>query len=89
VVMKKPKKKKSKIKVIPKDALVVEYGVDRVVMPHRASLIKYYDFEILEMEKWCERTFTRDTWYRGNGYPGWMYFVRESDRTMFVLMWGW
>lgn len=85
--MKKPKKK-HKIKVIPKDSLIVDYGVNRVVMPYRVSLITYYDFEIVEMTNWCERTFTRDTWFRGNGYPGWMYFIKESDKTMFIIKWG-
>ena len=85
--MKKPKKNR-KIKVIPKDSLVVDYGVNRIVMPHRVSLIDYYDAEILAMGKWCERTFKKDTWYRGNGYPDWMYFVKESDATMFIIRWG-
>ena len=83
------KKLKKKIKTkVPKDSLIVDYGLDRVVMPFRTSLINYYDFEIVEMTNWCDRTFTKDTWYRGNGYPGWMYFVKESDRTMFMLRWG-
>lgn len=84
--MKKPKKK-NKRKVIPKTALIVDYGDDRIVLPYRACLIEYYDFEIVEMTIWCDKTFTKDTWYRGGGYPGWMYFVNERDMTMFILRW--
>lgn len=84
--MKRPKKR-HKIKKIPKDSLIVDYGINRVVMPHRVSLIEYYDAEILAMSAWCEKTFAKDTWYRGNGYPGWMYFVKASDKTMFVIKW--
>ena len=89
--MKKPKSKKPKNKPIPKGAWIVDYGLQRVIMPYQASLINYYTREIYEeIQPWCEHTFEKDTWRvnaTGNGGIGCAYFVHEQDLTMFLLRW--
>ena len=83
--MKKPKKKQVKP---PKDSLIIDYGRTRVIMPYRVSLIEYYEAELLLIDKWCEQTFKLDTWRRGGLFPGYIYFIKASDATMFLLRWG-
>jgi len=83
--MKKPKKQKPK--VITPNSLIVDYGLKRVIMPHRVSLMLFYDHELLEIDKWCQKTFATDTWKRSGIFPGYIHFVHAKDATMFTLKW--
>lgn len=83
--MKKPKKKKPK--PISVRSLVVDYGPKRVIMPYRFSLENYYDSDIDEIHKWCSSTFKPDTYFQSGGWPGYMYFLRARDLTLFTLRW--
>lgn len=47
-----------------------------------------------EVEQWCTNTFgPRDAWAESTGPGGWSasngkyYFLKESDRTLFILKW--
>lgn len=83
--MKKPKPKKPKI---PKDALIVDYGDKRVILPYKYPLDLYNNKELDIISEWCRKTFPIDSWrvYR-SGWPGQIYFLKESYVTMFLLMW--
>ena len=90
ISMKKPKPKR-KIKPIPKDSLIVDYGLYQVIMPYQASLMHYYTREINEeIKPWCEKTFAVDTWrisLNGGHGLGCAYFEHERDLTIFLLRW--
>ena len=86
--MKKPKAKKPRAK-IPKDSLIVDYGVKRVVMPYKFSLDMKNNKDINEMEDWCTAMFKPYTWRTNRGtWPGHIYFVNEKDLFIFRLRWG-
>ncbi len=87
VAMKKPTHKPKKKKPIPISSLIVDYGLKRVIMPYRVSLENYYDAQINEMHAWCYKTCKPDTYYQAGGWPGYMYFVRDKDATLFRLRW--
>jgi hypothetical protein len=67
--------------------LIVDYGTNRVEMPYRVSLENFYTKELLDMEHWCTATFKPYTWHKAFTFPGYMYFVKQSDATMFQLRW--
>lgn len=86
--MKKPKAKKPKAK-IPKAALIVDYGLERVILPHKYSLGLYNNSELKLIDEWCKETFPIDSWWTtGSVWPGYIYFLKESYITMFLLRWG-
>ena len=85
--MKKPTHKPQKKRPIPISSLIVDYGKQRVIMPYRVSMGNYYSAEIIEIHEWCARTFKVDAYYQSGVYPGYMYFVKDSDATMFRLKW--
>ena len=85
--MKKPKAKKPKAK-IPKDALIVDYGLNRVILPYKYPLDLYSNKELDIISEWCKKTFPIDSWrISRSGWPGYIYFRKESYVTMFLLMW--
>ena len=90
IAMKKPKSKR-KNKPMPADSLIVDYGLKRVIMPYKASLMHYYTREINEeIKPWCEKTFAVDTWrinVGGDNGLGCAYFEHERDLTVFLLRW--
>ena len=86
--MKKSKAKKPKVK-IPKDSLIVDYGIKRVVMPFKVSLDMKTNKDINEMEDWCTTMFKPYTWRTNrNFWPGYIYFENEHDLLIFRLRWG-
>jgi len=88
--MKKPKPTKLKIPrpKIPKDALIVDYGDKRVILPYRYPLDLYNNTELDIIREWCKKTFPIDSWrMHRSGFPGHLYFLKESYVTMFLLMW--
>ena len=86
--MKKPKPKKPRVK-IPKDSLIVDYGNKRVILPHKYPLDLYNNTELLIISRWCNKTFPIDSWrISSSGWPGQIYFLKESYVTMFLLRWG-
>ena len=87
VVVKKPKSKKPKVK-IPKDALIVDYGNKRVILPYKHPVDLYNNTELDTISEWCEKTFPKDEWRcsRSN-WPGYMYFLKEKYLTMFLIRW--
>ena len=87
--MKKPKSKLSnrvRNTVLP-GPLVVDYGLDRVVMPFRVSLENYYTTEFAEIELWCDDTFGNQGWRRSGVWPGYIHFEKEKYITMFLIRW--
>lgn len=83
--MKKPKKR---IKKPPYEALVVDYGRHRAVLPYRASVGNYTDAELEKIRVWCTKMFKFDTWrIAAINWPGYVYFEHERDLTMFLLVW--
>ena len=83
--MKKPKPKKPKI---PKDALIVDYGLNRVILPYKHPIDLYNNKELDIISEWCDKTFPKDSWSINRaGWPGNIYFLKESYVTMFLLMW--
>lgn len=89
--MKKPnpkvKAKAQARKAAPKDALIVDYGTTRVIMPFKVSLATYYLKDINLMGEWCQANLAADTWKISAMFPGWIYFVHEQDTTLFRLRW--
>ena len=85
--MKKPKPKKPKAKT-PKDALIVDYGLYRVVLPYKHPIDLYNNKELDIISEWCNKTFPTDSWSMHRAaWPGHIYFLKESYVTMFLLMW--
>ena len=85
--MKKPKPKKPKVK-IPKDALIVDYGLYRVVLPYKYPLDLYNNQELDVIGEWAKTTFPLDSWrINRSNWPGHIYFLKESYVTMFLLRW--
>jgi len=88
VVVKKPKAKKPRVK-IPKDSLIVDYGLNRVILPYKYPLDLYNNAELTLIDEWCKETFPIDSWWiKGFGWPGYIHFLKESYVTMFLLRWG-
>lgn len=86
--MKKSKTKKTRVK-LPKDSLIVDYGVTRVVMPYRVSLDMKANKDINEMEDWCTTMFKPYSWRTNRRvWPGYIYFVSQHDLFIFRLRWG-
>ncbi len=81
--------KKPKLKIrLPKDSLIVDYGLKRVILPHKYPLDLYNNKELDIINEWCEKTFPADSWSMHRaGWPGHIYFLKESYITMFLLMW--
>jgi hypothetical protein len=85
--VKKPKTKKPKVKV-PKDALIVDYGNKRVILPYKYPIDLYNKKELHTIRTWCEDTFPVDTWRVSENYwPGHIFFLKESYVTIFLLKW--
>jgi len=85
--MKKPKPKKTKARV-PKGALIVDYGLYRVILPYKHPIDLYNNKELDIICEWCDRTFPKDDWRcNRSNWPGYIYFLKESYLTMFLLMW--
>jgi len=85
--VKKPKPKKPKAK-IPKDALIVDYGSHRVILPYKHPLDLYNNKELDTISEWCKKTLPIDSWRINRGsWPGHIYFLKESYVTLFLLMW--
>jgi hypothetical protein len=87
VVMKKPKKKKTKLVVANSTTIIVDDGKNKVSMPHRVSLMDYYSSDLIKVFAWCEKTYEPTTWRVSTYYPGYIYFAKASDLTMFILRW--
>lgn len=73
--MKKPKPKKPTVK-IPKDALIVDYGDKRVILPYKHPLDLYTNKELDTISEWCKKTLPMDSWrvYKA-AWPGHIYFL--------------
>ena len=83
--MKKLKPKKPKI---PKDALIVDYGDKRVILPYKHPIDLYNNKELDSINDWCKKTFPIDSWRISRAsWPGHVYFLKESYITMFLLTW--
>ena len=86
--MKKPKAKKPRVK-IPNDALIVDYGLKRVILPYKSPLDLYNNQELDIIDKWCDKTFPIESWRMTRTvWPGHVHFLKESYVTMFLLRWG-
>lgn len=86
--MKKPKPRVGRSYKIPKDALIVNYGLKRGVLPYKHPLDVYNNKEIDVISKWCEKTFPTDSWRINRAaWPGYIYFLEERYVTMFTLKW--
>lgn len=81
------KKPKPKIK-IPKGALIVDYGNKQVILPYKHPIDLYNNKELDIISEWCKKTFPIDSWRINRAsWPGYVYFLKESYITLFLLMW--
>jgi hypothetical protein len=56
-------------------------------MPHVVDLSIYSSVQMAAVLQWCKETYAKDAWRCDKGYPGYVKFAREQDKTMFLLRW--
>jgi hypothetical protein len=86
--MKKPTRKDPTVKVNLQSKQAVVQRCKSLLLPFRYSLDLYSKAEIVIMTEWCLATFPTGHWGCSTvGWPGYMYFLKESHLTLFLLKW--
>ena len=88
--MKKPKTRlKHRAKEMPpKESLIIDYGLTRVILPYSHSIDLYNNAELDIICEWCAKTFPQDGWRCvRSSWPGYLYFLEESYIIVFLLRW--